>query len=522
MHADPPGSQGGQPSSGPVRTGAGLEARGLSKAFGPVRALEGVDLTLRAGEVHALMGENGAGKSTLIKCLTGVHRPDAGEILLGGEPIAPSSPREAEARGISTVYQEINLIPHLSLAENICLGREPMRRFPPGRIDWRGARRRTAAALERLGLRLDVSRELGACSIAVRQLAAIARAIDVNAGVLILDEPTSSLDRDEVARLFGVLGRLRGQGMAILLVTHFIDQVYAVSDRVTVLRDGRFVAERATAELSRAELVALMVGREFETLAGRAGAERAAPGGGEPLLRARGLGRRGAVEHADLGIGRGESVGLAGLLGSGRTETVRLLFGADRPDRGRIELDGRPVRLRSPRRAIARGLALTPEDRKSEGIAPTLSVRENIELALQARRGVAAVGSARARRELAEGYIRSLGIKTHSAETPAGALSGGNQQKVLLARWLATGPRLLILDEPTRGIDVGAKAEIILLIDGLRERGMSILFVSSELEEVVRVCARVVVLRDRRTVAELAGDRLTEGAVLDAIAGGHA
>ncbi len=516
------------PEVGPASTdlpaeesGALLVARGVSKRFGAVRALHRVDLTVRAGEIHSLMGENGAGKSTLIKCLTGVHRPDEGAISLAGMGISPDSPREAEALGISTVYQEINLIPHLSVGENICLGREPLKRFPFRRIDWRAVRRRADAALGRLGLALDPRRELGACSIAVQQLVAIARALDVDARVLILDEPTSSLDRGEVRELFGVLGRLRRQEMGILFITHFIEQVYAVSDRVTVLRDGRLIAERLTRDLPRQELVSLMVGREFQMLS--AGAARAArPAAGvpdaPPLLRVRGLARRGALEHADLVIGAGEAVGLAGLLGSGRTETARLIFAADRPERGAVELDGRRLRARAPRRAIARGLALTPEDRKRDGVIPHLSVRENIELALQARRGLTLIRSAAHRRALAERYIRLLGIKAHSTETPVGTLSGGNQQKVLLARWLATDPRLLILDEPTRGIDVGAKAEILRLIDSLRERGMSILFISSELEEVVRTCRRVTVLRDRRTVAELAGEELTEDAVLAAIA----
>jgi simple sugar transport system ATP-binding protein len=338
-----------------------LAARGISKRFAAVQALANVDFNLQAGEIHSLMGENGAGKSTLIKCLTGVHQPDAGSILREGRLIAPASPRQAEALGISTVYQEVNLIPHLSVAENVCLGREPLRWRPLKSIDWRAVRRRARAALSRLGLKVDVARELGACSIAVQQLVAIARALDIDARVLILDEPTSSLDRDEVAELFTVLRRLRDQGLGILFISHFIDQVLAISDRVTVLRDGRFVGERPAAELSRSELVSMMVGREFD--AGFA-APAAAIASGEadrtdrpPLLRGRALGRRGALEGVDISIGAGEAVGLAGLLGSGRTETARLLFGADRPDGGRSRWTGSACASAAPGRRSRAGSA---------------------------------------------------------------------------------------------------------------------------------------------------------------------
>jgi simple sugar transport system ATP-binding protein len=407
------------------------------------------------------------------------------------------------------------------VAENVCLGREPLRWRPLRKIDWRAVRRRARAALSRLGLEVDVTRELGACSIAVQQLVAIARALDIDARVLILDEPTSSLDRDEVAELFTVLRRLREQGLGILFISHFIDQVLAISDRITVLRDGRFVGERPAAALARGELVSMMVGREFEAVSPGPAAiarDQAETEDHPPLLRARSLGRRGALEHVDLSLDAGEAVGLAGLLGSGRTETARLLFGADRPDRGRIELEGARLRVRSPRGAIARRLALTPEDRKREGIVPNLTVRENIELALQSRRGLAVLGGSAGRKGLAEHYIRELGIRTPSPDTPVSNLSGGNQQKVLLARWLATEPRLLMLDEPTRGIDIAAKAEIVRLINDLRIRGMAILFISSELEEMTEACERVIVLRDRRSIAELSGEEITENALLNVIA----
>lgn len=494
-----------------------LRAEGISKRFGPVRALQSVNLTLRKGEIHALMGENGAGKSTLIKCLTGVYRPDAGSVVLGSRSIMPASPRQAEAEGIATVFQEVNLIPHLSLAENICLGREPTRL---GRIRWGRVRQRARAAMLRLGVSIDVRCELASCSIAVQQLVAIARALDVAARVLILDEPTSSLDRAEAARLFEVLRRLRAGGMGILFVTHFLDQVYAVSDRITVLRDGMLVGEHPAAELPRQRLVSLMVGREFDLAAdGSARASGTNDAGAHPIIEAQALGRRGALEHADCTVRAGETVGLAGLLGSGRTELARLLFGADRFDRGRLLVDGQAVRFRSPRQAIRRRLALTPENRRDHGIIPSLSVRENIELALRAR---GCTLSASQRRRLVDRLIRALNIRTPDARTPVGRLSGGNQQKVLLARWLAIEPRLLMLDEPTRGIDVAAKAEILSEIDRLRRQGMGILFISSELEELVRVSQRVIVLRDRRTVAELSGEQMTEGAVLTAIADKHA
>ncbi|MBI5864625.1 MAG: sugar ABC transporter ATP-binding protein [Planctomycetes bacterium] len=491
-----------------------LEARGLSKSFPGVRALDGVDFTVRRGEIHALMGENGAGKSTLIKLLTGVHARDAGGVRLDGLPIDPASPRQAEALGISTVYQEINLVPHLSVAENIGLGREPTRL---GMIRWREVRRRARAALARLELDVDVARELGSCSIAVQQLVAIARAMDVRAKLLILDEPTSSLDADETAELFSVMRRLRDEGLGIIFVTHFLNQVYEVADRITVLRDGRRAGEFETAKLPRLELVGHMIGGQFS-------AERAAPpkapveSDARPLLQTKDLSRRGSVERIDLSVGAREVVGLAGLLGSGRTEVARLLFGIDRATRGSVEIDGHPARIRSPRDAVRQGLAFTPENRKAEGVIPNLSVRENIILALQARQGALRRISHARQTQIADRFIAVLRIRTPSPATPVGRLSGGNQQKVLLARWLATDPKLLILDEPTRGIDIGARAEIERLIDELRGEGRGILLISSELEELVRACSRLVVLRDRRKVAELAGADVTEHAVMEAIA----
>ncbi|CAO3382102.1 galactofuranose ABC transporter, ATP-binding protein YtfR [Azospirillum argentinense] len=494
-----------------------LAIRGLSKAFLGVQALDGVDFTVRHGEIHALLGENGAGKSTLIKTLTGVYQRDAGTVTLEGRAIAPRGVEEAQRLHIGTVYQEVNLLPNLSVAENLFLGRQPMR-F--GLVDRGAMWRRARAVLIPYGLSIDVTVPLGRFSVATQQIVAIARAVDMSAKVLILDEPTASLDAQEVAVLFKVMRTLRSRGIGIVFVTHFLDQVYALCDRITVLRNGRLVGERRTAELPRLDLVAMMLGRELEAAAHRIappaddGEEDARP----PLVRFRGYGKARSVEPFDLDIRPGEVVGLAGLLGSGRTETARLVFGMDRADRGEAAVDGQAVRLRGPRDAIRLGFGFCPEDRKKEGIVGALSVRENIILALQARQGWLRPIPRRRQEEIADRFIRLLDIRTPHAEQPIQLLSGGNQQKALLARWLATEPRLLILDEPTRGIDVGAHAEIIRLIERLCADGMALLVVSSELEEIVAYSRRVVVLRDRRHVAELRGGEVAVDRIVAAIA----
>ena len=493
--------------------------RGIGKRFPGVVALDRVDFTVRAGEIHALLGENGAGKSTLIKVLTGVYEADEGEIRLAGQPLRASSPKAAELAGVSTVYQEVNLMPVLSVAENLTLGRQPGR-F--GFLNWKKIRRHAREMLARLEIDLDVDAELGSLSVALQQMVAIARALDLRAKLLVLDEPTASLDEKEVAELFAVMRRLRGEGLGIVFVTHFLDQVYAVTDRITVLRNGTLVGEFTTAELPRLALVSKMLGREVHDTAGRVNEPVATPADSAAmLLTTHGLTRRGGIQPIDLEIRCGEVTGLAGLLGSGRTETARLLFGVDQADAGTIEVRGEKATLASPRDAIRLGLAFCPEDRKTEGILPNLSVRENLIFALQAKRGAWRPLSETEQAKLCEHYIAALRIKTADAETPIKNLSGGNQQKVLLARWLATQPELIILDEPTRGIDIGARAEIEQLISQLRAEGMAVLLISSEIEEIVRNSTRVVVLRERRKTGELNGSEIDTAKLMQAMAGGR-
>ena len=480
-----------------------LRARDISRAFPGVQALAGVDLTLRAGEVHALMGQNGAGKSTLIKILTGVEVPDAGHIELAGQPITPETPVHAQRLGISAVHQESHLLPNLSVAENICAGRYPRRPWSRGGgIDWRETERRAGELLASLGLALDVQQLAGGLSAAQQQLAAVARAVGSGARVLILDEPTSSLDADEVQALFELLRRLRAKGVAILFVTHFLDQVYEICDRMTVLRNGKLVGEYECVALDARGLVSAMVGRELAEVEPPASA-MADGTGRPPVLTARNLSRRGQLKPTDIEMRAGEVLGLAGLLGSGRTELARLLFALDARDSGEITVDGAPAHLENPADALRLGLAFCPEDRKHSGIVADLSVRENIALALQARMGLGKFLKVAEQRALAEKLVAALGVKTASIETPIGQLSGGNQQKAIIARWLATNPRVLILDEPTRGIDIAAKQELMHEILELARGGTAVLFISAEIDEVVRVSDRIVVMRDRAKAGEL-------------------
>jgi len=498
-----------------------LQMTGIRKAFPGVVALDGVDFSLRPGEVHALMGENGAGKSTLIKVLTGVYGIDAGDIRLDGAPVRFGGPLQAQQAGISTVYQEVNLCANLSVAENIFIGREP-RRF--GKIRWSEMRRRSAELLAGLDLHLDVAAPLSTYSLAIQQMVAIARAVDVSAKVLILDEPTSSLDASEVERLFEVMRRLKRDGVAILFISHFLDQIYAVADRLTVLRNGTLIGEYATADLTPMQLVTKMIGKELTVLERLEQEPRTvtADAPPEPFLEAQELGRTGAIEPFSMAVRGGEIVGLAGLLGSGRTELARLLFGADRPDHGSLKIDGKPATLRTPRVAMSHGIAFSSENRRTEGVVGELSVRENIVLALQASRGWSRPIPRRKQDELVERYIKTLGIRPANPDVAVRNLSGGNQQKVLLARWLITEPRLLIVDEPTRGIDVGAKAEIQRLLVELADGGMAVLFVSAELEEVLRLSHKIEVLRERHLIEELdnTGGGVDADRVMQAIASG--
>jgi len=502
-----------------------LEMRRITKDFQGVRALAEVDFRLLPGEVHALMGQNGAGKSTLVKVLTGVHHADAGQLLLEGREIRPQSPLDARRLGISTVYQEVNLCTNLSVAENIFLGAEGTSNLA---IRWRAMRKKAQALLAELNIAIDVSAPLSRYPLAIQQMVAIARSLTTeheHAGgartkLLILDEPTSSLTADEVEMLFSVMRRLKARGIAILFITHFLDQAFAISDRFTVLRNGQLVGEYPVGALSQMDLIVKMLGKEIAA-AEHGRAARAAPGdAAPPFLQARGLGRRGSVGGIDLDVIPGKAIGIAGLLGSGRTETARLLFGIDHADAGSLTVDNHPVRLRSPLDAIRRRFGFCPEDRKAEGILPELSLRENIIIALQCRRGIFR-GLSRARQdEIARSYIALLGIKAHDADAPIATLSGGNQQKALLARWLATDPRMLILDEPTRGIDVGAKVEIMAQVMGLCDNGMAVVFSSSEMSEILDYSDRVVVLRDRTKVGELDAASADEQQVFRLIAGG--
>ncbi|WP_299058346.1 sugar ABC transporter ATP-binding protein [uncultured Nocardioides sp.] len=491
----------------------------ISITFGAVTALDGVSVRLFPGEVHALMGENGAGKSTLIKALTGVYAVDGGTVTVQGRRLSFSSPAAAQEAGISTVYQEVNLCTNLTVAENMMLGREP--RFL-GAINTRAMNRRARATLERLGLDVDPASTLGDHPIAIQQLVAIARAVDVDAKVLILDEPTSSLDADEVEKLFAVMRRLRSEGTAIVFVSHFLDQIFEISDRMTILRNGRLVGERMTADLTQLELVQLMIGRDLEVLEKlerELGEEGSTVVDETPVLRAVGLGRKGSLLATDLEVRPGEVVGLAGLLGSGRTELARLLFGADASDTGTLEVAGRRAKLRAPRQAIDRKVAFLSENRRSEGVIADLSVADNMLLALQATRGWLRPIPSATRKKLVDEYIEALDIRPADPDALMRNLSGGNQQKVLLARWLITEPDLLILDEPTRGIDVGAKAQIQQLVADLARRGLGVVFISAELEEVLRLSDRVVTMRDRRKIDERTNVDVAVGDVLEIIAG---
>ena len=502
-----------------MQEGAVLEMRGICKYFPGVRALQDVDFTLREGEIHALMGENGAGKSTLIKVLTGVHPKDGGEVHIKGVDGAAviRSPQDAQNAGISTVYQEITLCPNLTVAENMYIGRTK-----GALTNWKSMNAGAGKILESLGIPASPRQQLGSCSIAVQQMVAIARAVDMECKALILDEPTSSLDEQEVQKLFGLMRDLRAKGVGIIFVTHFLEQVYEVCDRITVLRDGQLVGEYVIEDLPRVQLVSKMLGKELDDMAdikSEAGGG-AASAGGVPVLEAQGLCSSAGIKPFDFSIRKGEVNGFTGLLGSGRSECVRAIFGADHVTGGSVKVDGKAVKIKKPLDAMKQGVGYLPEDRKGDGIVGDLSVRENIILALQVMKGFFRPFSRAQAEAFADEYIKLLEIKTASADTPIKSLSGGNQQKCILARWLLTDPKYLILDEPTRGIDIGTKIEIQKLVLKLAAEGKSVTFISSEIDEMLRTCSRLVVMRDRKAVGELTGEDLTQSKIMATIAGG--
>lgn len=502
-----------------MRENAVLEMKNIYKSFPGVRALQAVDFTLCRGEIHALMGENGAGKSTLIKVLTGVYGKDEGRIFLQGNSgeVAIHSPQDAQRLGISTVYQEITLCPNLSVAENMYIGRTS----GVGQ-NWKKMNRDAARILKTLGIPAKATQQLGSCSIAVQQMVAIARAVDMDCKVLILDEPTSSLDEQEVQKLFGLMRDLREKGVGIIFVTHFLDQVYEVCDKITVLRDGQLVGEYEIKDLPRVQLVSKMLGKEMDDMSDIKGEQAAyeQDDSEAPVLQANGLVSNAGIKPFDFYIRKGEVNGFTGLLGSGRSECVRAIFGADRVVGGTVKMNGKKVKISKPIHAMKNGIAYLPEDRKLDGIVGDLSVRDNIILAAQVLKGAFKPFTKKEANDLAQEYIKLLAIKTASADTPIKSLSGGNQQKVILARWLLTHPEYLILDEPTRGIDVGTKVDIQKLVLQLASGGMSITFISSETDEMLRTCSRLVVMRDRKVVGELSGDDLTQNKIMSTIAGG--
>ena len=502
-----------------MQDSAVLEMRGICKYFPGVKALQNVDFTLRQGEIHALMGENGAGKSTLIKVLTGVYEKDGGEIFIEGHEGAVSirSPQDAQNAGISTVYQEITLCPNLTVAENMYIGRTR-----GALTNWKKMNEGAGKLLEALDIPAVPTQQLGSCSIAVQQMVAIARAVDMDCKVLILDEPTSSLDEQEVEKLFKLMRDLKAKGVGIIFVTHFLDQVYEVCDRITVLRDGQLVGEYVIEDLPRVKLVSKMLGKELDDMASiKNDSDAALVDLGTPVLEAKGLSSAEGIKPFDFNIHKGEVNGFTGLLGSGRSECVRAIFGADKKTGGEVFMDGEKVKIHKPLDAMKHGIGYLPEDRKQDGIVGDLSVRENIILALQVMKGFFKPFSRTQAEAFADEYIKLLEIKTASSDTPIKQLSGGNQQKVILARWLLTNPKYLILDEPTRGIDVGTKIEIQKLVLKLAGEGKSVTFISSEIDEMLRTCSRLMVMRDRKLVGELSGDDLSQTKIMATIAGGE-
>jgi monosaccharide-transporting ATPase len=492
-----------------------LKMEGISKSFPGVRALDNVDFTLRKGEIHALMGENGAGKSTLIKVVTGVYEKDAGRIDLNGRPIHFKSPQEAQNMGIGTVYQEIPLCPNLTVAENMFIGRGQY-----AFVQWKQMNEKAAQLLDSLGIPASPTQELTSCSLAVQQMIAIARAVDMDCKILILDEPTSSLDEDEVKKLFELMRELKARGVGIIFITHFIEQVYKISDRITVLRNGKLVGEYETSSLPQIELISKMMGKALDDAAKIKKHKPPKSDSSVPVFEAAALSSAAGVRPFNFTIQKGEVNGFAGLIGSGRSESARVIFAADKVTGGEIKMKGKRVKIKTPLHAMKQGIGYLPEDRKGDGIIDELSVRDNIILALQVMKGFFRPFSRKQAEAFADEYIQRLNIKTPTINTPIKSLSGGNQQKVILARWLLTHPEYLILDEPTRGIDVGTKVEIQKLVLKLAEDGMSLTFISSEIDEMLRTCSRLIVMKDRKIVGELSGMDATEHDVMHVIAQG--
>ena len=501
-----------------------LRMEGIVKRFAGATALAGVDLTLRRGEVHALVGENGAGKSTLVKIMTGAYHRDGGRMWLEGAEVDFKTPADASDAGVTAVHQEIHLIGYRTVAENIFLGREP-RRF--GLIDWGRMNTDAGTVLQGLGVDVDPRATVASLNTARRQMVAIARGVSLGAKVLVLDEPTSSLAEREVAVLYALIRRLQAQGTAIVYISHRFDELYAVCNRVTILRDGKLVGTHALADLERLDLVCLMLGKPREELRlgttgfGGHGTAPTVPDGA-PLLRAEGLRRSPKLQDVSFAVGKGEILGVAGLLGSGRTETARAIFGATPAEGGAIEYDGKRFDPRAPNDGIAAGIGFLSEDRKAEGILPELSIRENLTLAALPMLTKFGIVSRAKQTEIVDRFMKRMGVKATSADQKIRELSGGNQQKVLLARWLCMQPRLLILDEPTRGIDIGAKAEIQALVNELAAAGLGVIMVSSELEELVEGSTRVIVLRDGHKVTELTRGQISQKAIIEAMAEGSA
>lgn len=489
----------------------------VSKHFRGTPALTSASIRVDPGEIHALIGQNGAGKSTLIKILTGVHRRDEGTIQVDGTSVDFSSPAAAQQAGVVTIYQEVNLIPQLSVAENIFLGRFPRRR---GLLDWSAMRSGAEQALAELDINIDVTRPLDSYRVATQQMTAIARAISIRAKLLVMDEPTSSLADKEVETLFAVMRTLQSRGVSMIFVSHRMSELYEVCKGVTILRDGATVAQARLADMDRHELVTSMLGRAA-TIIDQGARTTERPAQGAPIIRVKSLSVAPRVHDVSLDVVPGRVLGVAGLLGSGRSETLQGMFGAGERDSGSIEISGKDVNIRTPQDAIARGIAYLPEDRRAEGIVPSLSVRENLTLALLPRLTKLGIVDRRRQKHIVDDFIKRLGIKARPDQLIT-ELSGGNQQKVLLARWMCMEPSALLLDEPTRGIDVNAKAEILLLINELAIDGLGVLMVSSELEEIISASDDVVVIRDGNSTALLHNHELSQSALIDAMAQGAA